>query len=86
MRIHDDTTTNETDIDLPENQTRSELEQGVLQELIGRDARFRVASAEWASFITQIKGAALSSLPAEEIAHELIAFLAQHPLESSDAH
>lgn len=86
VRIHDATSTNETDIDLPENQTRSELEQGVLQELIGRDARFRIASAEWASFITQIKGAALSSLPAEEIAHELMAFLMQHPLESGHAH
>jgi DNA repair protein SbcD/Mre11 len=86
VRIHDVTTTNDTDIDLPEGQTRSELEQGVLQELIGRDARFRVASAEWASFITQLKGAALSNLPAEEIAHELVAFLAMHPLESSDAH
>ncbi|MHB1356648.1 MAG: metallophosphoesterase family protein [Anaerolineae bacterium] len=86
VRIHDATTTNETDIDLPENQTRSELEHGVLQELVGRDARFRVANSEWASFITQIKGAALSSMPAEEIAHELTAFLTMHPLESSDAH
>jgi DNA repair protein SbcD/Mre11 len=86
VRIHDATTTNETDIDLPENQTRTELEQGVLQELVGRDTRFRLASTQWASFITQVKGEALSNLPAEDIANELLSFLKLNPLGSSDAH
>ena len=60
-------------VDADASLSRSVLEQQVLTELFGRDARFAAHSDQWAKLAVNLKQLALSGAPAEAVLEELAA-------------
>jgi hypothetical protein len=69
-------------VEADESLTRAQLERQVLSGLLSRDVRYAEQSDAWAGLAIELKQLALRNTPADEIAEQLAALIAQNERES----